>query len=70
MAISSTISQLIIAVCKAISAFFSYLLARKEENTIQQNKIDEANKKIDDACDNGTIGDLLDATKELGEARK
>ena len=64
----------IAGLAQAIVAIFTYLLAvhntRNDKNKQKQEKIDEAKDKLKDACDNGSISDLLDATKELGDAKK
>ena len=53
---------------------FSYFLAvhtTKHDKKIKiEQKTSNAKDKIDDACDKGTLGDLLDATKELGDSKK
>lgn len=74
MATTSTIFAVIVALSNAIVAVFSYMLARHNTKTDKdakkEQKIDKAKDKIDDACDNGSMSDLLDATKQLGDAKK
>lgn len=31
--------------------------------------MDDAEKQLKDACDNGTMSDLIDATKKIGELK-
>ena len=74
MAINATLLTVIKAICQAIVAVFSYFLAvhnTKNDKKIKiEQKTSNAKDKIDDACDEGTLGDLLDATKELGDSKK
>ena len=76
MAIASgtALTTLIAALAQAVVAVFAYLLAihnQKNDKQIQKkDKIDKAKDKIDDVCHNGDLSDLLDATKELGDAKK
>lgn len=76
MAVASgtAITTLIAALAQAVVAVFAYLLAvhnqKNDKNKQKQEKIGQAEKKVDDACNNGSISDLLDATKELGDAKK
>ena len=76
MAIASGIAltTLIAALAQAVVAVFAYLLAvhnqKNDKNKQKQEKIDKAEQKVDDVCHNGDLSDLLDATKELGDAKK
>lgn len=74
MSTSATIFAVIVAVSNAIVAIFGYMLAlhntKHDKNTEKKNDIKNAEDKLKDACDNGTISDLLDATKELGDSKK
>ena len=71
---STTIFAVIVAVSNAIVGLFTYLLAvhntRNDKKAHQEQKIEEAKKIIDDACDNGSLSDLVDAAKQIGEAKK
>ena len=53
---------------------FAYLLAihnsKNDKSIKKKEKIETAEGKIDDACHNGNLSDLLDATKELGDSKK
>lgn len=71
---STTLFAVIVAISNAIVAVFSYLLsshnAKHDKEAKKQEKIDEANKQLEDACNNGTLSDLIDATKKVGEAKR
>lgn len=71
---STTIFAMIIAVSNALVGLFAYLLAlhntKHDKQNKKQEKIDDANKTIDEACDNGSLSDLIDAAKKLGDAKK
>lgn len=70
----TAITTLIAAFAQAIVAVFAYLLAvhntKNDKKTQKQEKIEQAEKKVDDACNNGSISDLLDATEDLGDAKR
>ena len=71
---STTIFAVIVAISNALVGFFAYLLAlhntRHDKQAQKEQKIEDAKKAIDDACDNGNLSDLIDAAKKIGEARK
>ena len=71
---SATFTTVLVVLGQALAAVFAYLLAvhnSRHDNQVQkQEKIDNAKQKVDDACDHGSLSDLLDATKELGDAKK
>ena len=73
-AVTTTIFAVIVAVSNALIGLFSYLLAlhntKHDKQAKKQEKLDEAKKIVDDACDNGNLSDLIDAAKKIGEARK
>ena len=73
-AFTATILAVIVAVSNAIVGIFAYLLAlhnaKHDKNAKREQKIEEAKKVIDDACDNGDLSDLIDAAKQIGDARK
>lgn len=70
----TTIFAVLVAVSNAIVAIFSYMLAvhntRNDKSAKKNDKIDSAEKNLKDACDKGTISDLLDTTKNLGDSKK
>lgn len=74
MSTSATIFAVIVAVSNAIVAVFSYVLAKhnakNDKQKQKEEKIDAANAALKDACDNGSISDLIDATKKIGEAKR
>lgn len=74
MAVATTFTTVLVVIGQAIAAVFAYLLTvhntRHDKKTQKQEKIDNAKQKVDDACNNGSLSDLLDATKELGEAKR
>ena len=73
-AVTTTLFAVIVAVSNALVGLFSYLLAlhnaKHDKQVKKQEKIEEAKKVVDDACDNGNLSDLIDAAKQIGEARK
>ena len=73
-AVTTTLFAVIVAVSNALVGLFSYLLAlhnaKHDKQAKKQEKIEEAKKVVDDACDNGNLSDLIDAAKQIGEARK
>ena len=73
-AVTTTIFAVIVAVSNALVSLFAYLLAlhntKNDKKAKKQQKIEEAKKVIDDACDNGDLSDLIDAAKQIGDARK
>ena len=76
MAVASgtAITTLIAALAQAIVAVFAYLLAvhnsKNDKSSKKKENIETAEGKVDDACHTGNLSDLLDATKELGDAKK
>ena len=73
-AVTTTLFAVIVAVSNALVGLFSYLLAlhnaKHDKQAKKQEKIEEAKKVVDDACDNGDLSELIDAAKQIGEARK
>ena len=73
-AITATIYAVIATIAQAIVGITSYLLAlhnaKYDKKAQKQEKMDAADKKIDQACNEGSLSDLLDATKQKGDARK
>lgn len=71
---STTIFAVVAAVSNAIVAVFSYILALHNTKTDKQlnkeEKKEEAEKQLEDACSNGSMSDLIDAAKKIGEAKK
>lgn len=71
---SSTVLAMIIAVSNAIVAVFTYILAVHKSNNDKDkelaNKQDKANAQLKEACDNGSLSDLIDATKKIGESKR
>lgn len=71
---STTILAVLVAISNAIVAVFGYMLAlhntKNDKSTQKEEKKKEAEKQLKDACDNGTLSDLLDATKKIGESKK
>lgn len=71
---SATVLAVIVAISNAIVAVFSYILAvhnkKNDKQAKKEEKIKEAEKKIEDACNNRSMSDLIDATKELGDAKR
>ena len=71
---SATVLAVIVAVSNEIVAIFGYMLAmhnsKNDKNAKKEEKKKEAEQKLEDACNNGTISDLIDATKQLGESKK
>ena len=71
---STTIFAVIVAVSNAIVAVFGYMLAKhnakNDKNAQREEKTKEAEDKIDQVCNSGSLSELIDATKELGKAKK
>ena len=71
---TTTLFAVIVAVSNALVGLFTYMLAvhnsRHDKKAQKEQKIEEAKKVVDDACDNGNLSDLIDAAKQIGEARK
>ena len=69
---SATVLAVIVAVSNAIVAIFSYVLAvhnsKTDKNAKKEEQQKEAEKKLEDACNNGSMSDLIDATKEIGNS--
>lgn len=70
----TSIISLIASIAKAITAVFSYLLemhkVKFDKKTRSQERIESAERKVDDACNKGTLSDLLDATIDLGKEKR
>jgi len=71
---STTIFAVIVAISNAIVAIFGYMLAlhntKNDKKAKKDEKIAEAEKQLEDACNNGTLSDLIDASKKIGEAKR
>lgn len=71
---STTIFAVVVAVSNAIVAVFSYILAlhntRHDKQLTKEEKKKEAEKQLEDACSNGSMSDLIDAAKKIGDAKK
>lgn len=71
---STTIFAVLVAVSNAIVAIFSYMLAlhntKNDKSTKKAEEQSQAEDQLEDACDNGTLSDLIDATKKIGESKK
>lgn len=71
---SATLFAVIVAISNAITALFSYLLSahktKHDKDAKKQEKIDAANKELEDVCNNGSLSDLLDISKKIGDAKK
>lgn len=67
------IIALITSICGAISAIFSYkskkLMDHSEEYKEKKKEIKDASNEVEKACDSGSLDDLLDATKKLGDTK-
>ena len=65
---------LISAICKlcdAVTCVFQYLRAKdeKKQKDAEQKEIADAEKEIADACDNGSLDDLMDATEKMKKTK-
>ena len=71
---SATIFAVIVAVSHAVVALFSYMLAKHntkhDKEAKRKEKQEAAEKKLEDACNNGSMSDLIDATIEVGDSRR
>lgn len=74
MAINASILAIITTIGQAIVAVFSFLLAvhktKNDKDAKRKDDIEESEKQLDKICDNGTISELIDATKDLGKSKK
>ena len=74
MIASAAFTTVLVVIGQALAAIFAYMLAvhntKHDKQTQKQEKIENAKHKVDDACDHGSLSDLLDATKDLGDAKK
>ena len=71
---SATFFTELVALSNAIVAVFSYILAAHKTKNDKQTKIDEkvkqAEDNLEDACNNGSLSDLIDAAKKIGDAKR
>ena len=71
---STTVFAVVVAVSNAIVAVFSYILAlhntTHDKQLTKEEKKEEAEKQLEDACNAGSMSDLIDAAKKIGEAKK
>ena len=71
---STTVFAMIVAISNALVGLFAYLLAlhntRHDKQVQKEEKIEKAKAGVDDACDKGSLSDLIDAAKKIGDARK
>ena len=63
-------SSIIIAIANAIASIFNYFLAKHNSKNDKKKKIDTINQKLEDVCDTGSMSDLIDVAKEIGDAKK
>lgn len=70
--LSENVIKLLYGVVSVAGKIIDYLRDRQNSKIQQQDKekIQEAEKKIDDACDKGGIDDLFEAAEELKGARQ
>jgi len=71
-AVSSGFVKLLTAALVAVKEVFKYLNNKRNDKKEADRKVavENANKKIDEACDKGTLDDLLNASHELGKVKK
>lgn len=73
-AVTTTLFAVVVAVSNALVALFTYLIALhntcNDKSAKKAKECEKAEKQLDDACDKGTLSDLIDATKKIGEASK
>lgn len=69
MSVGSGILTLLLTVVKNI---FSWLIGKRKAKERQEKieRIEKAEDKLKDACENGTLADLIDASINLGKERK
>ncbi len=70
--LSENMIKLLCGVISVAGKIIDYMRDRQNSKIQQQNeeKIQEAEKKIDAACDKGGINDLFEAVEELKKAKK
>lgn len=69
MSVGSSILALLLTVIKS---FFTWLTGKRkaEEKKEKIERIEKAESKLKDACDNGNLANLIDASINLGKERK
>ena len=72
MSVFKSICNAVTAIANAIAKLFNYMTAVHHDNVEKQKEKDkqkeEASNALQDACDNGTLDDLIDATQQIGDA--
>lgn len=69
---SATGSGILTILLTLIKTFFNWLIGKRKaaEKKEKQEKIENAETKLKDVCENGDLGDLIDASINLGKAHK
>lgn len=74
MSVFKYICNAIIALANAVARVFGYMIIvhcdKVEKQKEQEKRQQEASQDLQEACDNGTLDDLIDATKKIGDARR
>jgi hypothetical protein len=68
----SATSGILTIILTLIKTFLNWLIGKRTaaEKKEKQEKIENAETKLKDACENGDLGDLIDASINLGKAHK
>ncbi len=70
--IGSALGSVLNNMFSAVSGFFKFLLEERkaQKEAKKEKEIAEAKKTLEAAVDNGSISDLIDASKDFGKAKK
>ena len=70
--IGSMLGQVLVQAFSAIAGFFKFVneMRRAQQEKEKQQKIENAEKEVEDAVDNKGLSELIDATKKFGDERQ
>ena len=70
--IGSMLGQVLVQAFSAIAGFFKFVneTRRQQREKEKQQKIENAEKEVEDAVDNKGLSELIDATKKFGDERQ
>lgn len=56
----------------AVKSFFTWLVGKRKEAQRKEKieRIENAESELKEACDNGNLADVIDASIKMGKARK
>lgn len=69
MSVSSGFFTLLLT---AVKSFFNWLIGKRKEAQRKEKieRIEKAETELKNACDNGNLADVIDASIKIGKARK